>query len=213
MKNRKIIGIMACDPQGVIGNKGQIPWSYSKEFEYFYQTVKNNIIVMGRKTFDSIPAKILKNCICIVFSRNTPLQSYNNRHLSKPTYREEFKGYTERSTAAYIDNRTDASTGLTSKLPLEAKFGKMSIIFFIKSLDDFWQIIKPFTDKKIFMVGGTEIATLFLEQNLIDEFLLTKINKNYDGDTFIPLNLLAEWHSVIIDKTNNYQIYKFTKRR
>ena len=67
MKNRKITGIMACDPQGVIGNKGQMLWSYTKEFEYFYQTVKNNIIVMGRKTFDSIPTKILKNCICIVF--------------------------------------------------------------------------------------------------------------------------------------------------
>ena len=103
MKNRKIIGIMACDPQGVIGNKGQMPWSYTKEFEYFYQTVKNNIIVMGRKTFDSIPTKILKNCICIVFSRNTPLQSYNN-------------------------------------------------IFFIKSLDDFWRVIKPFTDKKILVM-------------------------------------------------------------
>nr|WP_156790199.1 dihydrofolate reductase [Rickettsia helvetica] len=83
----------------------------------------------------------------------------------------------------------------------------------MKSLDDFWQITKLFTDKKIFIVGGAEIATLFLEQNLIDKFLLTKINKNYDGDTFFPLNLLAEWHSVIIDKTNNYQIYKFTKRR
>ena len=117
---------------------------------------------MGRKTFDSIPAKILKNCICIVFSRNTPLQSYN-------------------------------------------------IIFFIKSLDDFWRVIKPFTDKKIFMVGGAEIATLFLEQNLIDEFLLTKINKNYDGDTFFPIDFLAGWHSVIIDKTNDYQIYKFIK--
>ncbi|WP_045800169.1 palindromic element RPE1 domain-containing protein [Rickettsia amblyommatis] len=49
------------------------------------------------------------------------------RHLSKPTYREEFKRDTERSTAAYIDIHEDASTGLTSKLPLEAKFGKMSI--------------------------------------------------------------------------------------
>ncbi|ABV74376.1 dihydrofolate reductase [Rickettsia akari str. Hartford] len=45
------------------------------------------------------------------------------------------------------------------------------------------------TDKKIFIVGGAEIAILCLEQNLIDEFLLTKINKNYDGDTFFPLNL------------------------
>ncbi|MFV9890528.1 MAG: palindromic element RPE1 domain-containing protein [Rickettsia conorii subsp. raoultii] len=49
------------------------------------------------------------------------------RHLSKPTYREEFKRDMERSTAAYIDIREDASTGSTSKLPLEAKFGKMSI--------------------------------------------------------------------------------------
>ena len=49
------------------------------------------------------------------------------RHLSKPTYREGFKRDMERSTAAYIDIREDASTGSTSKLPLEAKFGKMSI--------------------------------------------------------------------------------------
>ncbi|AFD19190.1 MAG: palindromic element RPE1 domain-containing protein [Rickettsia slovaca] len=49
------------------------------------------------------------------------------RHLSKPAYREEVKRDTERSTAAYIDIREDASTGSTSKLPLEVKFGKMSI--------------------------------------------------------------------------------------
>ncbi|AFC73735.1 tRNA lysidine(34) synthetase TilS [Rickettsia montanensis] len=51
------------------------------------------------------------------------------RHLSKLTYREyreEFKGDTERSTAAYTLVREDASIGSTYKLPLEAKFGKMS---------------------------------------------------------------------------------------
>jgi len=49
------------------------------------------------------------------------------RHLSKPAYREEFKGDTARSTAAYKEVREDASLGSTSKLPLEAKFGKMSL--------------------------------------------------------------------------------------
>ncbi|MEY4463067.1 MAG: hypothetical protein RLZZ81_38 [Pseudomonadota bacterium] len=48
------------------------------------------------------------------------------RHLFKPAYREEFKGDTSPCTAAYINIREDASTGSTSKLPLEAKFGKMS---------------------------------------------------------------------------------------
>ncbi|QQV75578.1 hypothetical protein H6P87_01140 [Rickettsia tillamookensis] len=49
------------------------------------------------------------------------------RHLSKPAYREEFKGDTEvLATAAYTLVREDASLGSTYKLPLEAKFRKMS---------------------------------------------------------------------------------------
>ncbi|AFB28382.1 tRNA lysidine(34) synthetase TilS [Rickettsia rickettsii] len=48
------------------------------------------------------------------------------RHFSKPVYREEFKGDTESSTAAYTSVREDASTGTASKLSLEAKCGKMS---------------------------------------------------------------------------------------
>ncbi|WP_371920393.1 palindromic element RPE1 domain-containing protein [Rickettsia sp. TH2014] len=49
------------------------------------------------------------------------------RHLSKPAYREEFKGDTEHSATAYTLVREDSSTGSTSKLPLEVEFGKMSI--------------------------------------------------------------------------------------
>ncbi|WCR56324.1 MAG: hypothetical protein PG979_000381 [Rickettsia asembonensis] len=52
------------------------------------------------------------------------------RYLSKPAYREEFKGDTSPRTAAYTNVREDSSTGSTYKLPLEAKFGKMYIFFF-----------------------------------------------------------------------------------
>ena len=59
----------------------------------------------------------------------------STRHLFfKPTYREEFEGDTERSTAAYTLVREDASTGSTYKLPLEVKFGKMSNKYLILSL-------------------------------------------------------------------------------
>ncbi len=53
---------------------------------------------------------------------------YRIRHLAKPAYREEFKGDIECSTAVYKEVLEDTSTDSTSKLPLEAKFGKMSII-------------------------------------------------------------------------------------
>ncbi len=44
----------------------------------------------------------------------------------------------------------------------------------------------------------------------MDSYLL-KINKDYEGDAFFPLDLLEGWDSMMIYKTNNYQIYKFTK--
>ncbi|MCC8378125.1 MAG: palindromic element RPE1 domain-containing protein [Rickettsia endosymbiont of Graphium doson] len=49
-----------------------------------------------------------------------------NRHLSKLTYREEFKGDASPRTTAYIKVREDSSTESTYKLPLEVGFGKMS---------------------------------------------------------------------------------------
>ncbi|AFC73331.1 bifunctional 2-polyprenyl-6-hydroxyphenol methylase/3-demethylubiquinol 3-O-methyltransferase UbiG [Rickettsia montanensis] len=54
------------------------------------------------------------------------ITTHYNRHLSKLAYREEFVGNTQHSTAAYIEVREDASSGLTHKLPLEVEFEKMS---------------------------------------------------------------------------------------
>ena len=59
-------------------------------------------------------------------SRKAYLIKVNDRHLSKFAYREEFKGNTERRTAAYTEVREDSSTRSTHKLPLEVEFGKMS---------------------------------------------------------------------------------------
>ncbi len=49
------------------------------------------------------------------------------RSLSKFAYAEEFKGVTERRTAAYLNVREDSSTGATNKLPAEVEFRKRSI--------------------------------------------------------------------------------------
>nr|WP_040256566.1 Sua5/YciO/YrdC/YwlC family protein [Rickettsia hoogstraalii] len=54
-------------------------------------------------------------------------ENANVRPLRKRGFREEFEGDTKRSTATYIDNRADASTGSTYKLPLEVEFPKRSI--------------------------------------------------------------------------------------
>ena len=62
--------IVAMDENGLIGNEGDIPWHIPKDFELFKNYTKNNIIIMGRRTWDSLPKKPLPHRINIVISRS-----------------------------------------------------------------------------------------------------------------------------------------------
>lgn len=52
MKNFKAIAAMA--ENRVIGNAGEIPWHLPEDFKWFKKTTMGGILVMGRKTFESI---------------------------------------------------------------------------------------------------------------------------------------------------------------
>ena len=52
----------------VIGNGNQIPWHLPEDFKWFKATTTGHVIVMGRKTFESI-GKPLPNRETIVLSR------------------------------------------------------------------------------------------------------------------------------------------------
>lgn len=53
----------------VIGNGNKIPWHLPEDFKWFKATTSGHIIVMGRKTFESI-GKPLPNRETIVLSRS-----------------------------------------------------------------------------------------------------------------------------------------------
>ncbi len=61
--------IAAHDQHNIIGYNGEIPWHLSDDLKRFRELTINNIIIMGRKTFQSI-SKPLKNRINIVITRN-----------------------------------------------------------------------------------------------------------------------------------------------
>ena len=79
----------------------------------------------------------------------------------------------------------------------------------VSSIPEFLDYIKNIEESKIFMIGGAELAELFLKNNLISEFILTKIHKNYMGDVRMNLNYFNHWQSEIILSNNNYTIYRF----
>ena len=64
--------IAAIAKNGVIGFNGRIPWNISKDLRYFKDMTsgKNSAIVMGRKTWDSLPIKPLPNRRNFVLTKN-----------------------------------------------------------------------------------------------------------------------------------------------
>jgi dihydrofolate reductase len=82
--NRKYNIIVAKSENNVIGNNNSLLWYIPEDLKYFKNITKNNIVVMGRKTFESI-GKPLSNRINIVLSRKYELydisKEYNNLYF------------------------------------------------------------------------------------------------------------------------------------
>ena len=53
--------IMAISENGVIGNKGELPWYIPEDMARFVELTKDHDLLMGRKTFDSLPMNFFEN--------------------------------------------------------------------------------------------------------------------------------------------------------
>ncbi len=47
--------IVACDRNGAIGKDGDLPWRQSTDLQYFKKITMGSNLIMGRKTWDSLP--------------------------------------------------------------------------------------------------------------------------------------------------------------
>jgi dihydrofolate reductase len=64
--------IVAMDSEGGIGKNNDLMWHLPKDMKFFKDTTQGQIVVMGRKNYDSIPEKYrpLPNRLNIVLTRN-----------------------------------------------------------------------------------------------------------------------------------------------
>lgn len=69
MNHPEIIMILARAANGVIGADGNIPWHIPADLRHFKQVTKDRPMIMGRKTFDSLPG-ILEGRRHIVLTRD-----------------------------------------------------------------------------------------------------------------------------------------------
>ena len=52
----KITLVVAMDNNGVIGKGGKVPWKLRRDMKHFADTTIGKTVVMGRKTYESLPA-------------------------------------------------------------------------------------------------------------------------------------------------------------
>tara|TARA_B100000963_G_C22212311_1_gene487869 strand:+ start:46 stop:534 length:489 start_codon:yes stop_codon:yes gene_type:complete len=149
-----IKAIMAVDEKGGISRGQSMPWPKNLiDLKWFKENTLNNIVVMGRKTWEDpfMP---------------TPLKSRINVLITNKN-----KDLIEGADFYFNGNVNDEIQNIQSE----------------------------YTDKDIFIIGGSEIINLTF--SLIEQFYLTRIYGNYNCEKFINISLI-ENNMKMIKKIN-----------
>lgn len=138
-----------------IGDQNKIPWKCSEDMKFFRETTINQVVIMGRKTFESIGTP-LKDRVNIVISRvkskvNSKVESKVNNEVK--------------------DN------------DVKDKINNTSVIVCHDPYDAVRLCNREYKDKSWFVIGGSEIYRWFMEQRIVSELYATHIDDDTDCDT------------------------------
>ena len=146
MNNIKISSIVAAAKNNIIGLNNELLWHIPEDFKHFKRKTMGKPMIMGRKTFESLPAA-LKGRDHIVIT-------------STPEY-----------------------------------FSGTEYIHYVASIEEAIKLAKDIAEKdgqdEVFIIGGGQIY----EQTfpIIDRLYLTRVERDYEGDTEFPYIDLTAW--------------------
>lgn len=77
-------GIVAINHDRLIGNDGHLPWQVPEDLKNFQQVTRHKILVMGHRTFKSLPKPLRRRYIAVLSSQS-PINQYKNvKYFSNP---------------------------------------------------------------------------------------------------------------------------------
>mgnify|MGYP003962973509 FL=1 len=81
---KKYNAILAMNRKNVIGRNNSIPWYLPEDLNYFRRVTQNQIVIMGRKTYESLPLSPLPKRINVVLTSSPEKYDYlQNLHADK----------------------------------------------------------------------------------------------------------------------------------
>jgi len=78
--------IAAMSQNRVIGNQGVIPWKSKQDMDYFKQKTIGHPVIMGRKTWESLRNRPLKDRFNIVVTRDPQLHGLGSDNKDGPIF-------------------------------------------------------------------------------------------------------------------------------
>ncbi len=164
MKHFKAIAAMSLNR--VIGAGNKIPWHLPEDFKWFKQMTSGNVVIMGRKTFESL-GKPLPNRINIVLSRHPGKlqrdfpEAFGNAWVGR--------GKTHFPDRPHQFERPKVGGAATVDLRI---------------IKDFLKLDPASSPLEFFIAGGAQIYEQALP--LCSDLYLTLVKREVEGDAFFP---------------------------
>lgn len=73
--NVEVAQVVAISQNHAIGKDNQLPWHISADLQHFKRLTQGGIVIMGRKTFESMGAKPLPNRTNLIITTNVDYQT------------------------------------------------------------------------------------------------------------------------------------------
>jgi dihydrofolate reductase len=181
----------------VIGRDGAIPWHLPEDFKWFKQLTSGHLVIMGRKTFDSLP-KPLPNRTNIVVTRKASELSHDQGFVAK---------------CGQFPVVEDWAGRLQSGANLIAADGAAPReVWLVESLDQLVAALEKHSPvRELFVIGGSEIYGQLLPR--CSDVYISQVMREVEGDAFFP-EFESEFDLVDVPlHTPDFEVRHFRRKR
>ena len=169
----KLIAAVCSD--GGMGYKGRLPWPHCKaDMAHFAKRTTgagNNAVIMGKKTWDSIPARPLRNRANLILSSQPPETRATQQPPETPAPQQTPETPAPQQTPATQQPRAE---------------------HWFRTMPDLFAHLEAAEYDEVWIIGGARIYEQFLAMHAtgeihIDEMCVTTMEGQFECDTFFPL--------------------------
>lgn len=182
--------IVAMGENGVIGNKGEIPWRLPDEMKHFKETTMGHTVVMGFKTWESL----------LPFNKRGFLDGRTNIVLTNN------QDKAEQMNLKYKPEEYPIGT----PIPWLLFSSKFDILEQQKINSKKFDHIKP---DHIFIIGGAQIYSKYLIEDVVEEMIITRVKMKFNGDAKFPDVNQNNWTLLSVENRQYFDILHYQRAR